>query len=215
MSCCHFDVGLLSLCCRFAVTFFGVVTREVSCFVFRMVEEVVPTLRPTLTSQVLKDWGTHQDTVFLALIHAFMIANKWRKCKNAGETESPYLLSFHTSGILCVLRSEKVFGFPFHSYRDAVLNRFGTRRLPGSRVAGPFGFTPKKVLGIESCGNLRLRQLQNRLQTLWSSYQTIDFESLKIELTGRPPDVALKWLASNVVPIENLSTAFKHRHSQA
>src|SRR5215813_11450648 len=62
--------------------------------------------------------------------------------------------------------------------------------LLGSRVASPFGFTPKKVLGIEGCGNLRLRQLQNRLQTLWSSYQTIDFESLKTELTGRPPDVA-------------------------
>ena len=92
--------------------------------------------------------------------------------------------------ILCVLRSEKVFGFPFHSYRDAVLNRFGTKGLPGSRVASPFGFTPKKVLGIESCGNLRLWQLQNRLQTLWSSYQTIDFEPLKTELTGRPPDVA-------------------------
>src|SRR5215469_15821877 len=54
--------------------------------------------------------------------------------------------------ILCVLRSEKVFGFPFHSYRDAVLNRFGTKGLPGSRVASPFGFTPKKVLGIETCG---------------------------------------------------------------
>jgi len=62
--------------------------------------------------------------------------------------------------------------------------------LLGSRVASPFGFTPKKVLGIEGCGNLRLRQLQNRLQTLWSSYQTIDFESLKTELTDRPPDVA-------------------------
>src|SRR5215472_10348075 len=48
----------------------------------------------------------------------------------------------------------------------------------------------RKVLGIEGCGNLRLRQLQNRLQTIWSSYQTIDFESLKTELTSRPPDVA-------------------------
>src|SRR5215813_2542471 len=59
IDCCHFDVGLLSLCCRFAVTFFWVVYKRGNCLFSGWSSKSFPPLRTILTSQgCSQEWGT-------------------------------------------------------------------------------------------------------------------------------------------------------------